>query len=244
MFEFLSDPTFQFVIIVALAILAIVGPIIVYLKQRVRKSVTYRIVSRNALFSVKEEMKKELEITYKGKKIEDAQLVLIEVSNTGDVPIEEKDYKNPISFDFGEKAQILMAEVTKTDPKDLHASVNIDRNFVILTPLLTNAGDSLTLKIMVSGLGEVIKTSSRIVGVKQLKEATPTMDISTGLIALSMVLSYSCLFAFMYTIMSNPTLGLMFLIGFVCFFASTLSMLIWVFMRHVRDGFRRKKSSE
>lgn len=239
MFEFLSDPTNQFIIIVALTILAIIGPIIVYLKQRMRKSIHYRIVSRTALFSVKEEVKKELEITYKGKKIEDAQLVLIEISNTGNVPIEAEDYKKPISFNFGEEAQVLTAEVIKTDPEELQASVSIDKGIVSLTPILTNAGDSLTLKIIVSGLGEVTKASSRIIGVKQLEEAKPPMNLGLWLLMLLTILSYGCMFLFFLIASSNPILAIIFMavsiVGLVTGSVLALALLVQRLLRRMRQ---------
>jgi len=242
MFEFMSDPTNQFIIIVALTILSVVGPIIVYLKQRVRKSIQFKIVSRTALFNVREEMKKELEIMYRGRKIEDAQLVLIEISNTGNIQIEEKDYIKPISFDFGEKAQVLTAEVIRMNPEELQASTTIDKGTISLMPVLTNAGDSFTLKIIVSGLGEVIKPSSRISGVKHLEEAEPPMNRSQWLLGLSFFLSFFGGFLSLYTIASNWMLGLLFFIIAMGGVALYSTVVIWMTIEKIRTYLRRKSS--
>jgi hypothetical protein len=203
-----------------------------------RKSLHYRIVSQTALFSVKEEVKKEFEITYKGKKIEEAQLVLIEISNTGNLPIEAEDYKIPISFNFGEEAQVLTAEVIKTIPEELHASVSTDEGIVLLTPILTNPGDSLTLKIIVSELGEEIKASSRMVGAN-LEESKPTMNLREWLLLLLMIVSYGCMFLFFLIVSSNPILGIILLLGSMVGLGTTAALSLVFLVQRLR--LRRKR---
>ncbi len=199
-------------IITALTILAVIGPIIVYFKQRARKSLQFSIISRTSLFSVREEAKGEIEITYRGMKVENADLVLIEVSNVGDVPIRTEDYETPITFDFGERVQILTAEVTKREPENLGMQASVSGKTISLTPILMNAGDSITLKVIATTVGTDIKASCRIVGVKKLEEAKPKRDTYQIVAFVSLVVAYFSMFGFIYLASSYPTLAVVFAI--------------------------------
>jgi hypothetical protein len=90
------------------------------------------------------------------------------------VPIVSADYERPVSLSFGEGAQILTAEVAETDPDSIQTSVNIGKSVtgassIVLEPVLLNGGDSITLKLLVSQLGE-IGVNGRIVGVKDIRK--------------------------------------------------------------------------
>lgn len=173
MSEIMRDPMWQFIIGVLIAIAAIVVTIIVYLKQRTRKSLSYEILSLNPLLSVKEEIKEKVQILYEGKPVEKVHLILARIINSGNVPIESNQYERHVSLSFGKEAQILTAEVNKTNPESLQASIKVEGNKVVLTPVLLNDGDSITLKMLVSQFDE-ISVDGRIVGVKRIEKYTET----------------------------------------------------------------------
>ena len=106
MWGILSDPTCQFIIVILLTIAAIVVSVIIYLKQRQRRSLSYEIVSATPLLSVEEDIKKDLQISYKGKPVEQVHLVMIKILNSGSLPIPSKDYEQPITISFGKQAKI------------------------------------------------------------------------------------------------------------------------------------------
>lgn len=168
MSDILRDPMWQFVAAL-LAAIAILVSIILYLKQRRRKALSYEILSRTPLLSVKEEIKKQLKILYDGKPVRQVHLVVVRIVNSGNTPILSTDYERLISLNFGEEANVLTAEIVKTDPDSIQASFNVEGKSVVLTPTLLNTGDSFTLKMLITKFGEV-KVDGRIVGVKEIQE--------------------------------------------------------------------------
>lgn len=171
MLEIVRDSMWQFVGVI-LAIIAIIITVILFFNQRQRKALSCQIISNTPLLKIDEEIKRDLQILFKGKAVQDIQLIIARIINTGTVPIKSSDYECPINFHFGEDVQILTAEVTETNPNSLKASANIERKEVTLTPTLMNSGDWITLKILVNQFDESITVDSRIVGVKEIKKYT------------------------------------------------------------------------
>ena len=168
MSEILRDPMWQFAAVL-IALVSILISIIVYLKQRIRKSLSYKILSLNPLLSVKEEIKSDLQIMYRGEPVEQVHLIVAKIINTGNLPILSKEYERPISLSFGEEAQILTFEITEKEPDNLRPSAKIEEKRVVLTPILLNRGDSVTLKILVTKYKE-LKIAGRIAGVKEIQK--------------------------------------------------------------------------
>ena len=169
MSDIFRDPMWQFVAVLLTAI-AILVSISLYLKQRRRKALSYSILSQTPLLSVKEEIKKELKILYNGKPVEQVHLIMVKIINSGNTPILSTDYERPISLNFGEKANVLTAAIVKMHPDSIQASFSVEGKNVVFTPTLLNAGDSFTLKMLITKLGEV-KVDGRIVGVKEIQES-------------------------------------------------------------------------
>lgn len=184
MSEILRDPVNQFIIGTIIAVITIVVTIVIYLKSRTRKSFSFRVISRTPLYSISEDVKDDVEILYKGRKVEDVNLVQIEFLNSGNAPIEPKDYYNPVSVSFDEKAQILTSEIAKVEPSSVQASVNSDGKKAVLSQTLLNTGDSIIVKMLVDKLGGTskIKVDGRIAGVKEIQESIPRFNTTDKLI--------------------------------------------------------------
>ncbi|MFZ3064412.1 MAG: hypothetical protein WA277_03895 [Nitrospirota bacterium] len=144
MIEFFHDQTWQFIIPTAIAVLAIVVSILIYLKQRQSKLLSYEILTHTPLLSLEEKIKGKLQILFDGKPVEDVNLIEVRIINSGNIPILSTDYEYPVNLGFGEKTKILTAEVFQTNPKSLKATVNIEGAKVILRPVLLNSGDSIS----------------------------------------------------------------------------------------------------
>ncbi|RCV63855.1 hypothetical protein C5S53_11950 [Methanophagales archaeon] len=157
---------------VILAVIAIAITVILYWIQRQKRALSWQVVSNTPLLSIDKELKKNLEVLYNGKKVQDVQLIIAKIINTGNVPIKSADYERSINFNFGENAWILTAEVTETSPDSLKASANVEGKKVILPPTLMNKRDWITLKILVNQYDGPISVDGRIDGVKEIKEYT------------------------------------------------------------------------
>src|SRR5438309_2109807 len=115
--SFLTDPAWLTVIV---SIIAIFSGIIIYLKQKNVKGLVYEVISNTSVFSIEEEaVKGKIQVLYNGKPIDYALLTILKIWNYGNAPIEPSDYILPITFDFGNGAEVLDAEVLDTEPNDL-----------------------------------------------------------------------------------------------------------------------------
>ena len=71
MFEFLTDPSSQFLIGVIITIFAIVISVVIYLKQRSRKKLSFEILSNTSVITEKEKIKNDIQLSYRGQIVED-----------------------------------------------------------------------------------------------------------------------------------------------------------------------------
>ena len=167
------------VYVVVAVLAAVVGAIVIivdYLKQRYRKSVSYRILAETQLLSVKSELKEKLKINYESKEVENVSLVQVEVFNSGNLPVQDKEYDIPITIFFGEKARVLTTEVVRRSYGGI--SVTSDGSAITLSRTLLNPGDSVTISALVTEKS-VINVSGRIVGANEIAEYIPKLRSST-----------------------------------------------------------------
>lgn len=162
--EKLRDPIWQFVgIIVGMAV-----AFLIFWLQQSRKELSYEIVSQTPLVSVQDEARSRLQISFDGKPVEDVTLIVLRLQNSGNVPITPADYIRPVTFNFGQSAAILSAEVTESVPSNIGASIKTVSDTVELAPVLMNGDDSMTLKVLLTRGDGTVSADARIVGVNQL----------------------------------------------------------------------------
>lgn len=178
--EYLRDPIWQFIGAV-LAIGAIAATLIVYRLQKNRKDLTYRVRSSTRVISVGEEIAGKLQITYEGIPITGAQLLVIEIANTGNLPVPSSDWETPITLRLKHGGVICSSELTATNPPNLEIKLKTDSEFVRIQPTLLNSGDSISIKLLITEFMEAPEVEGRIIGVKQIKagaHASPTSPSS------------------------------------------------------------------
>jgi len=100
--------------------------------------------------------------------IEDPSLIVIRVTNGGNVSIRPKDFERPLSFAFGPTSEVLSAEITRRRPHNMTAALVFDGGRVTLAPLLLNGGDSVDIKCLVSRV-TIIDDDARIEGVSYVR---------------------------------------------------------------------------
>jgi len=169
MLEILRDQIWPFVAAI-LGVPVLILLIVAYLGQRQHKALSYEVISRVPLLSLQEETSGQIQILFEDKPVENVQLAVIKITNSGNTPITSGDYERPVSLSFGENAQILTADVTQTEPESLQPSISIENNKAVLTPVLLNSGDSIALKLLVSNSSGELVVDGRIVGVKEIRE--------------------------------------------------------------------------
>lgn len=65
----------------------------IYFKQRQRKNISFEVLSNSSLLSVQDEIKKDVQILYKGKLVQQVNLILLRLVNSGNVPILSVDFE-------------------------------------------------------------------------------------------------------------------------------------------------------
>lgn len=192
MLEFLRDPVWQFIG----AFFGLVAIFFIW-RQRRNKLLSYYILANSPLFSVKDEISGKLQVLFDEKPVENVYFIVVKIFNSGNIPIKSSDYEYPVNFNFGEKTNLLSAEVIETKPSDMKISASIDDTRVLLTPTLMNEKDSVTVKILADQFSGHILVEGRIVGIKAItksverKFADKVLFTIIGLLAFSFGLTTS-----------------------------------------------------
>lgn len=193
--EWFRDPVWQFVGVVFAVVAILVSVVVslyIFIRQNKRKMLSYDIRSYVSLLNVDSQVKDKLQITYLGKPVSDLKLLVVRLLNDGDIPIESRDFDEMVSVDLGETAEILIAEISSAQPKELKAKVTSEKNRALLQPLLLNQTDWVELKLIVAGASSHPKVAGRIVGVKSIK----TIQQNTFMIRYLIVYSFIGVLAF------------------------------------------------
>jgi hypothetical protein len=165
--EFLRDSSWQS-IGALVGLVAIIVTVALYRLQRRRKSISYEVVSLTPLLSVKEEVRDRVQILFDGKDVLDAHMLIVKVRNSGNVPVLPSDYERSIQFGFGEQTQVMSAEIVETDPSGIDADVSVLSRSVTLRPVLLNAGDAITVRVLLAQYDGSFDVTGRIVGVREI----------------------------------------------------------------------------
>ncbi len=162
------DPLFILGVITVFVTIAV--PVIIFFLERKRKSLIYGVLANTSLIALDEEIKGKIKILFDDISVQKVHLLILEILNDGNVPIESSDFERPLTFSFGENTQILSFEIVKTEPDDFNLQFNTFDNHIGLISLLINRKDSFQLKLLLAEFDGEIKVEARINGVKKVKE--------------------------------------------------------------------------
>ena len=138
---------------VASLVLAVIVPVAVYLAARQSKSLSFTVVARSPLVDVSQPQIADLEVSYRGEKIQRVESVTLLFENSGNVSIAPHDFENgkPMQVILEKDCRVLSAEVAQTSPSSLKPKVSANSTGVAIEPLLLNAHDRFALTVVVSG---------------------------------------------------------------------------------------------
>jgi hypothetical protein len=132
------------------------------------------------------EKKKELsyEITATslnfGKEVDDLRLVLfdrvivngwiskVKITNSGGIPIEEKDFAEPIVIHPQNGIKVIGCKVAAEAPDNLNIKLNCINDMVIIQGRLLNPGDNFSVNIVSDGEGAAFTPKVRISGISDM----------------------------------------------------------------------------
>ena len=230
------------------AVIALAIPIVIHLKEKNKKELSCSVFDNVPLLNIKEAVKENFQVLYRGQSIPDAHFVSIMVQNTGNVPIEQADFVTPLKLNFGNDSNIFFA-VTTTWPPELVDELNNskEKSYVQFKPLLMNKGALFSISVMVANFQGRVKVEGLIKGVKiiyAIPESNPlpkywkplvlsSFAVTALAFALEMLLTYDQFYRPSYFINSMAHLQNQFsLYSFILFLifilSSGISIAVWL----------------
>ena len=209
----MRDSIWQFIGAV-LVIVSIAVSVIVYFLQKSRKLLSYEILSETALLSVAKEVEDKIKILFEGDVVKRVHLILVRISNTGNVPILPSDFLKDLTVSFSGSAKILSAEISEKHPESIDSRITIDGTQLIISPSLWNSGDTITVKSLVSEFNENTQVSGRIVGIQDIKLSRSSINSNSALLLFfSTILILVCLILIGVT--EQPVFLVLGLVGYI-----------------------------
>ena len=120
-------------------------------KLRKKKSLAYEITTSSSLISVKKEIESDVNITFRGKKVEDVYLLKVKIINNGYDHVKEEDFKKPITFVLNPEVEIMDMSVSERSSESNQISFSLkDQNVVEIVPTLLNKKDWFIVNFLLS----------------------------------------------------------------------------------------------
>jgi hypothetical protein len=155
--------------IISLLAATTIGVIQINAAQRPKRDIQCVTISAAPLVKISKGFKEDLQVSYRGRIIEDANSIILKIKNSGKSAITPSDFVRPIAFMFSSNTEIISAEVLATEPKNLGAEISITKNNIELQPLLMNSGDSILISTIVALFDGNIAVDGRVVDIKLIK---------------------------------------------------------------------------
>lgn len=175
---------------VFVAVVSLAAMVLIPLRQRTRKELSYAIESDTPVVTVGDAATRDVEIRYRGVRVRDVRVLVVKLWNSGNVPVRTSDFETPITLAL--PCQLLDFEVQAKVPSNLvctfEARSATTESGATISPMLLNKGDSVTFRVLVSGLAESIPPpQARIAGVKQIAERTTHSNLFPWLVGTCVV---------------------------------------------------------
>lgn len=148
---------------VAIGVLAIAAPVILYYFDFSSRAFSARMVSSTEIsggaFG-------DIQLKHGATTLEKPYIVVLKIENTGNRPITSTDFDGPFEiFTLGPE-QIVASTIDKTTPKNFRVFAQLIDGRVIVQPTLFNPGDGFNISILTTGGLPKIDVYARIGGVK------------------------------------------------------------------------------
>lgn len=169
---FLIENNFWIIFPSIIAVITLFSMFIIYYLQKVEKKLSFYVNYNYPLINIKNDVKNDFEIKYKGEIIQDLSICEIVIENNGK-EISSGDFEEPIKFIFSNCNFIYSVELVDCHPENLITKIDVDNanSQIKLNPLLMNNKDFLKFKIVYEGKNSEIKAQSRIKGLKSISFA-------------------------------------------------------------------------
>lgn len=168
-----------------IAIVGVLAPIVwdYYTGQR---AIEVKILSSISILE-EDPILEELTVSFKNKVVKNLTKINFALINSGRRPIADEEVKTFPTINFGKKTEVLLATITRTDPKNINCSIveNVESGSISVHFDLINPSDVIEFNVYISGLfADSPLINSRIKGIKHidvidktLEQVTPTKKI-------------------------------------------------------------------
>jgi hypothetical protein len=153
---------------ITIGALSVAVPLLIWLVDNSSKELEAAIVSSTSLSPDANNYVSGLELSIDGKVLDDPYITVLEILNSGDLPILSSDFEEDLIFNAGNDAQIIRSEVAKVDPASLKPILKVNNNQLLIVPLLLNADDKIRLNILTVGDKPSWTINTRIVGISNV----------------------------------------------------------------------------
>jgi hypothetical protein len=153
---------------VAALVLAVIVPVTLYVAARQSKSLSFTVVARSPLVDVSQPQLANLEVSYRGEKIQKVESLTLLFENSGNVSIGPRDFENPMEVILGKDCRVLSAELANTSPPSIKPKVSHSDTGIAIAPLLLNANDRFALTIVVAGNVGIPLLDARVAGISEI----------------------------------------------------------------------------
>ncbi len=159
---------------------AIIG-ILIYFAQRIRKQITYQILSDAPIVNIDKKVEGKVRITYgdSNNEINDANLVSLKIWNSGNTDIKVwsaehervEDFEVPIRFTFEGRTVVSLTELETDPPEKVIENIDYEKYTASSFPTPDSIGlphcllkprQSISLSVLVKGSKEEILPSGKL----------------------------------------------------------------------------------
>ncbi|MGI0133885.1 MAG: hypothetical protein ACREBW_02870 [Candidatus Micrarchaeaceae archaeon] len=146
---------------VIIGVLTLAVAYLAYKSQRGKTRLEF-VVILNTSVVVFRPLSATLTVAHNGKEVTDASVVVLRLVNTGDKAILAESYTSALAICLDQVNEVIAATPTRTRPGDLNPQVTLDKQRVLIAPLLINPGDMIELQALTSGLASSVRIEGRI----------------------------------------------------------------------------------
>ncbi len=103
-------------------------------------------------------------LTVDGKKVDNAYLSTLLIKNSGNIPLNQDDYEEPMHIHIENDAQVVQVRYVLL-PEFINTDINFTSESVVITPALLNPGDAIILQVFTEGPEPDLEVDARVAGV-------------------------------------------------------------------------------
>jgi hypothetical protein len=170
-----------------------------------RKDLRCELVATAEMFSIRDEMRSNIQILVDGQSVHDMSAVVLKIYNAGRIPILRTDYEQPIEISFGEHANIVRCGVAQRTPDNIETSLECHLNSITVAPSMLNSGDSIQIVVWLTGFSGAIYPVAHIIGIRRI---TVSSQIKRRARILYLIGGLQLLFYFLPLVLAMAALGL------------------------------------